>query len=92
MYCKSELMALSQPKITRHSTPSAHTGIRLKKISAGIINDDSFYPAIYAAGKDDDWKDPKTWAKANPNFGVTVQESFYQQECAKAISLDATKP
>ena len=58
-----------------------------EKISAGIIKDDSFYPAIYAAGKEDDWKDPKTWAKANPNFGVTVQESFYQQECAKAISL-----
>ena len=58
-----------------------------EKVSAGIIQDDSFLPAIFAAGKDDDWKDPKTWAKANPNFGVTVQQSFYEQECQKAIAL-----
>ena len=58
-----------------------------EQVAAGIVTDDSFLPAIFAAGKDDDWKDPATWAKANPNFGVTVQESFYEQECAKAISL-----
>lgn len=58
-----------------------------EKVAAGIITDDSFLAVIFAAAKDDDWKDPATWAKANPNFGVTVQQSFYEQECQKAISL-----
>ena len=57
------------------------------QVAAGIIKDESFLSVIFAAGKDDDWKDPATWAKANPNFDVTVQQSFYEQECAKAVSL-----
>lgn len=57
------------------------------QVAAGIVKDESFLSVIFAAGKDDDWKDPATWAKANPNFDVTVQQSFYEQECAKAISL-----
>lgn len=58
-----------------------------EKVAAGIIKDDSFLSVIFAADKDDDWKDPATWAKANPNFGVTVQREFYEQECAKAQAL-----
>jgi phage terminase large subunit-like protein len=57
------------------------------QVAAGIVKDESFLSVIFAAGKDDDWKDPATWAKANPNFDVTVQQSFYEQECAKAVSL-----
>ena len=57
------------------------------QVAAWIVKDESFLSVIFAAGKDDDWKDPATWAKANPNFDVTVQQSFYEQECAKAVSL-----
>ena len=49
VYCSSELMALSQPKITRHITPSAQTGIRLKKPMA--INEASVASSIINPGR-----------------------------------------
>lgn len=50
----------------------------------GRINDPTFLPVIYEATRDDDWTDETTWAKANPNLGVTVDVDFYRKECAKA--------
>jgi len=32
----------------------------------------SFYGKIYAAAPDDDFSDPKVWAKANPSMGLTI--------------------
>jgi len=32
----------------------------------------------------DDWTDPKVWAKANPNLGVSVPLEYIERECAKA--------
>jgi phage terminase large subunit-like protein len=39
--------------------------------------DPAFFGCIYAAAPDDDWKDEKTWHKANPSLGETITvESF----------------
>jgi phage terminase large subunit-like protein len=39
--------------------------------------DPAFFGCIYAASPEDDWKDPKTWHKANPSLGQTITvESF----------------
>lgn len=39
--------------------------------------DPAFFGCIYAAAPEDDWKDPKTWHKANPSLGETITvESF----------------
>jgi phage terminase large subunit-like protein len=39
--------------------------------------DQAFFGCIYAAAPDDDWKDSKTWHKANPSLGETITvESF----------------
>ena len=40
-----------------------------QRILNGVIEDPTFYPVIYAAGKDDDWEDEGTWKKANPALG-----------------------
>lgn len=45
----------------------------------------AFLPVIYEADERDDWRSPATWAKANPNLGVSVQESFLREEAAKAV-------
>ena len=45
---------------------------------------ESFLPVIYCAEPDDDWTDPATWYKAQPNLGVSVPESFYRDECLTA--------
>lgn len=60
-----------------------------RKVRDGIIEDSSFLPVLYEAGEDDDWKDPATWAKAHPGYGVTVSHDYFAQECAKAQATPA---
>lgn len=55
-----------------------------KRILSGELQDDSFLPMIYAADDDDDWTDPKVWAKANPSLGITLKRSYMEAECARA--------
>ena len=54
------------------------------KVRDGIIEDPAFLPVIYEAAIDDDWTDPETWAKANPNLGVSVSVEYMQRECKRA--------
>lgn len=58
-----------------------------KKVRDGLIVDQEFYPVIFEADADDDWRKRETWVKANPNFGVTVKESFLEAECKMAQEL-----
>ena len=46
--------------------------------------DPTFYPIIYGAGENDDWTDPKVWAKANPSIGITVDIEKIQIACENA--------
>lgn len=45
---------------------------------------ESFLPVIYSAEMEDDWTSPETWKKAQPNLGVSVPLSFYEEECLNA--------
>jgi len=60
-----------------------------EKVRDGVIPDDSFLPVIYAAAKDDDWKDPKVWKKANPNLGVSVKAEYLGKQAKKAAEVPA---
>jgi phage terminase large subunit-like protein len=42
---------------------------------------------VYAADPEDDWTDPKTWAKANPNLGVSVKTEAMADACKMAQQL-----
>lgn len=55
-----------------------------KKICDGTFENRQFLPVIYEAAADDDWKSPATWAKANPNLGVSVKEDWLAAECQRA--------
>lgn len=46
------------------------------KVRDGIIQDERFLPIIYAADKEDDPFDPKTWMKANPAWNFINQREF----------------
>jgi phage terminase large subunit-like protein len=50
----------------------------------GTLEDDEFFGIIFAAEADDDWKDPVTWGKANPNVGVSVKPDYLESMCAMA--------
>lgn len=45
-----------------------------------------FLPVIYAADPDDDWREPATWRKANPNLGVSIKEEDIAKEALKAAA------
>ena len=55
------------------------------KVRDGIIDDPYFLPVIYEATTSDDWRSPDTWRKANPCFGVSLQEEYVRRECQKAM-------
>lgn len=59
------------------------------KVRDGIIRDDAFLPVLFEAEDGDDWKDPATWAKAHPGYGVTVSHDYFEAECAKAQATPA---
>jgi len=54
------------------------------KILEGIIEDDSVFGAIYTLDDEDDWLDPKTWVKSNPNLGISVYEYELAEQCKQA--------
>lgn len=43
-----------------------------------------FLPVVYETKQEEDWTDEKTWAKCNPNLGVSVSLEFLREEFAKA--------
>lgn len=55
----------------------------------GKKHDPTFYPCIYGADPEDDWKDPKTWAKANPSLGITVDIEKVKAACESAMETPA---
>lgn len=54
------------------------------KLLKGEIDDDSFFAFICGADEGDDYQDPKVWAKANPNLGISIKPEFLQSQCLKA--------
>jgi phage terminase large subunit-like protein len=54
------------------------------KVLEGVLEDDAYFAFIAAADPEDDWRDPATWAKANPNLGVSVKRSYMAEECDRA--------
>jgi phage terminase large subunit-like protein len=47
-------------------------------------HDDEWFVYIACADETDKWNDPATWAKANPNLGVSVKVSDLQRKATKA--------
>ncbi len=56
-------------------------------IAAGEINDLETLVVVYAAAENDDWTDPTTWARANPNLGVSVKLDTLAADCRRAQQL-----
>ncbi len=64
-------------------------GHELYESSKAILLDPTLdpqtYVAIYEADPADDWTDPKVWAKANPNLGISLKPEFLETECKRAL-------
>jgi len=53
---------------------------RATAIANGTQSDPGFLPIIFEALPTDDWEDPHVWEKANPNFGISVNSSYFRKE------------
>ena len=50
----------------------------------GLKENDSQFCAIFTIDEEDNWKDKECWIKANPSLGVTVKESYLEQQVVNA--------
>jgi phage terminase large subunit-like protein len=59
------------------------------RVLEGVVPDDSFFGFIACADPGDDWRDPETWAKANPNLGVSVSLEQLRADAKQAERVPA---
>lgn len=57
---------------------------RAEKIRDGVLKDDTFLPCIYAAPPEADPFSEETWRVANPNYGITLKPSYFEQFAERA--------
>lgn len=57
------------------------------KILDGILVDETFFAFIASADPEDDWTDEKTWAKANPNWNVSIKPDDMRALATKAQGI-----
>jgi phage terminase large subunit-like protein len=53
-------------------------------VLSGAIVDDALFSVIYTLDEGDDWTDSANWAKANPNWGVSVYPRQLEQALTEA--------
>jgi phage terminase large subunit-like protein len=63
----------------------------LTKILDGAADDETYFGVIYTIDETDDWRDPAAWAKANPNYGVSVFPEDIERLCAKALQMPSAQ-
>ena len=88
---KTGVGARSQPLIFSISTAGTDTSYPyfrdlefLRQVMLGIKQKDNHFIMLYEPDEGDDWQDPATWAKVNPNYGVSLGRKYMEDECAEA--------
>lgn len=61
----------------------------LTKLLDGVAQDESYFGCIWTLDDTDDWTQESSWAKANPNWGVSVMPNVVAQLAAKAMQMPA---
>ncbi len=56
------------------------------EILSGEKTDESQFALIYTIDEEDDFADPDTWVKANPNLHISVYANFLESEVNKAVN------
>jgi len=65
----------------------------LIKVLDRTIEDDRFFGIIYTIdeGDEDRWDKIDVWEKANPNFGISVNPSYFENQITKAAQTQTKK-
>lgn len=90
--------ARRQPLIFIISTEGDNpTGVFAEQVSYGqqvldkTHEDESYFAAFFTIDKEDDWTQPASWRKANPNLGVSVFEEDLRIRCDQARKNPASQ-
>ena len=88
---KTGMGARRQPLIFSISTAGTDTSLpyfadieALKDVLRGIKQKDNHFIMLYCPDQGDRYDDPATWAKVNPNLGVSLSLTYMENECAEA--------
>ena len=88
---KTGIGARSQPLIFSISTAGTDTSYPyfrdlefLRQVMLGIKEKDNHFIMLYEPDEGDRWDDPATWAKVNPNYGVSLGKKYMEDECQEA--------
>lgn len=60
-------------------------------VKGATAEDDSYFGIIYTIDDEDDWTDERCWAKANPNYGVSVYPEDIRRLADKAIKVASAR-
>jgi len=63
----------------------------VRKILDNVHVDDSYFGIIYTIDENDDLFDPRTWQKANPNYGISVSPEDLARKALKAQQMAAAQ-
>lgn len=66
------------------SGPCYAAQLDAQKMLEGSIQDDTTFALIYGIDPDDKWDSVKSMKKANPNYGISVNEDFLKDQLKKA--------
>jgi phage terminase large subunit-like protein len=48
--------------------------------------DPTFYPVVFCAEDEDNWRDPEVWRRVNPSYGQIVDDEYYENFFERAKS------
>ena len=63
-----------------------------KQVCTGEVEDEQFFAIVYTIDRDDDIYDEKTWVKANPSWGESVDPVTFRAKAMKAQKVPADLP
>lgn len=58
-----------------------------ERVLQGVFDDDQMFAYIAGCDKGDDYADPATWEKANPNYGISVKPEYLKAQCGRAQKM-----
>lgn len=61
-----------------------------EQVVKGILEDDAWFGFITGTDPKDDWREESTWAKANPNLGVSIKVDGLRKKAKKAENMPAS--
>ncbi len=62
-----------------------------ERVLRNVIEDDTYFAYIATIDPGDDWQDEQTWAKANPNLGISVKINDLRRKALKAKEMPAAQ-